>query len=113
MNCMKCGRELAEDQVFCPKCLELMEQHPVKPDVVVKLPSRRETPPKKNPSRKKVRTPEEQLEQLKRRNRWLTALTCLLLIASLVLAFLSVDIFRKLDMQRLLGQNYSTVETTD
>ena len=26
MNCMKCGRETAEDQVFCAGCLEEMER---------------------------------------------------------------------------------------
>lgn len=113
MNCMKCGREIGEDQVFCGKCQELMVQHPVKPDVVVKLPARQEAYPKKAQPRKKARTPEEQIVRLKRRNRWLTAIVCLLLIVFTVLAFLSVDFFRQLDVQRFLGQNYSTVETID
>jgi len=113
MNCMKCGREIGEDQVFCSTCLELMAQHPVKPDVVVKLPLRQEIPQKKNQSRKKVRTPEEQILQLKRRNRWLAASVCILLITTALLAFLSVDFFRQLDVQRLLGKNYSTAETMD
>ena len=24
MNCMKCGREIGDGELFCPKCLELM-----------------------------------------------------------------------------------------
>jgi len=113
MNCMKCGREIGDDQVFCPKCLELMDQHPVKPDVVVKLPLRTEAPSKKHPPRKKALTPEEQLLRLKRKNRWLTGWVCLLLILVVILTYISVDFFRQLDVQKFLGQNYSTAETTE
>ena len=113
MTCMKCGREIEADQAFCSQCLELMAQYPVKPDIVVKLPRHQDDPPKKSPSRKRNRTPEEQIALLKRRNRWLTATTCLLLVISVILAFLSVDFFRQLDMQKLLGQNYSTAETVN
>ena len=112
MNCIKCGREISENEVFCPKCLELMEQCPVKPDIVVQLPVRQMDPVKRPVSRKKLRTPEEQILRLKRRNRFLAATVCLLLAACIFLTFLSIDYFRQLDVQRFLGQNYSTVETT-
>lgn len=112
MNCLKCGREIDDSQAFCPKCLELMEQCPVKPDVVVQLPNRQEEQARKSAHRKKLRTPEEQIARLKRRNRWLTVLVCLLLLASMFLAYLSIDFFRRLDVQKFLGQNYSTAETT-
>lgn len=111
MNCMKCGREIGENQTFCPKCLELMEKYPVKADVVIKLPHRPDPAIKKAQSRKKLRTPEEQVLRLKKRNRWLTAIACVLLLTSIFLAFLSVDVLRQLDVQRFLGQNYSTIET--
>ena len=113
MNCMKCGREVESGQVFCSQCLELMAQYPVKPDVVVKLPQRREIPVKKNTPRKKTRTPEEQIVHLKRRNRLLTSILCLLLAASLIFLSLCVDYIRQLDVQKFLGQNYSTMETVD
>lgn len=113
MNCMKCGREIESGQVFCSHCLELMAQHPVKPDAVIKLPQRREVPVRKNTPRKKLRTPEEQIVQLKRRNRLLTFILCLLLATSLLFLSLCVDYIRQLDVQKLLGQNYSTVETVD
>ena len=113
MNCMKCGREVESGQVFCPQCLELMAQHPVKPDVVIKLPQRKEVPAKKNSPRKKVRTAEEQVVQLKRRNFLLTTILCLLLAISLLFLSLCIDYIRQLDVQKLLGQNYSTVETVD
>ncbi|MBR4289360.1 MAG: zinc ribbon domain-containing protein [Oscillospiraceae bacterium] len=113
MNCMKCGREISDGQAFCPGCLERMAQCPVKPDVVVQLPRRQEELPKKPQPRKKMRTPEEQIQRLKRKNRWLTAIACLLLASTLALGFLSIDFFRQLDVQKFLGQNYSTVETVN
>ena len=34
MNCLKCGREIEEGQVFCNDCLVQMAKYPVKPEVV-------------------------------------------------------------------------------
>ena len=87
MNCLRCGREVTDDQAFCPQCLELMEKHPVRPDTVVKLPQRRDTTIKKAPPRKKVLTAEEQVVRLKRKNRWLTVILCVILAVSLLLAY--------------------------
>ena len=112
MNCMKCGREIEENQTFCPKCLELMQAYPVKTDIVIKLPTRQDDAAKKSQPRKKLRTPEEQIQLLKKRNRWLIAIASLLLVISVMLTVLSVDVLRQLDVQRLLGRNYTTVETT-
>ena len=111
MNCMKCGREIAESEVFCSKCLESMEQCPVKPDVVVQLPNRMDDSARRGTSRKKVRTPEEQIQRLRRRVRLLSLLLAALLLACGFLTYLSIDFFQQLDVQRFLGQNYSTVET--
>lgn len=113
MNCMKCGREFEGDQAFCPKCLELMAQRPVKSDIVIKLPNRRETAVKKAAPRKRIRTAEEQIRRLKRINSRLVIALCLMTLVAGLLASLSIDFFRQLDVQRLLGQNYSTVETTN
>ena len=113
MNCMKCGRETEESQVFCPGCLEEMARYPVKPDVIVNLPDRKNSLPKKPAPHKRTRTPEEQISRLKKRNRQLSAVLCLMVVLAAVLAFLSVDIIRQLDIQRLIGQNYSTVETIE
>ena len=112
MNCMKCGREVEEDQVFCAKCLDSMSQHPVNPDIVVKLPQRMDTPAKKYMPRKKPLTQEAQILRLKQRNRRLTVAVCLLLLLAVILSFVSIDFFRQLDMQKFLGQNYSTAEAT-
>ena len=113
MNCMKCGREFEGDQAFCPKCLELMAQRPVKSDIVIKLPNRRDTAVKKAAPRKRIRTAEEQIRRLKRINTRLVIALCLMTLVAGLLASLSIDFFRQLDVQRLLGQNYSTVETTN
>ena len=113
MNCMKCGREISDDQVFCSKCLELMDQHPINADVVVKLPLRIDTPTKKYSPRKKLLTTEEQISRLNRKNRWLTAAICVLLVLVIILTYISLDFFRQLDVQRFLGQNYSTATTVE
>ena len=112
MNCMRCGRETRDDRVFCPKCLEAMERCPVPPDVAVRLPKRQSASPKKIAARKKQISPEEQIARLKRRNRWLTGLVCLLLVLSVLLAVSSARYLKQLDIQQLLGKNYSTVEPT-
>ena len=111
MNCIKCGREIAESQVFCESCLQLMNQCPVKPDMVIQLPNRAGDPTKRPAPRKKARTPEEQISRLKRSNQLLALITAVLLLSTVLLAFLSFDFFKKLDVQRFLGQNYSTIET--
>ena len=113
MHCMKCGREISEDQVFCATCLELMEQNPVRQDVVVQIPLRKEPSVKKHIPRKKAPTPEEQVQILRRKNRWLTAIISLLLCISVLLAAMSYYLVRQLDITKLLGQNYTTAETTD
>lgn len=84
MTCMKCGREIPAGQVFCDSCLEVMEKYPIKPDTVVQLP-RRSTQPvqKKQPSRRKQLTPEEQVPLLKRTcRRLMLCVIALLLILS-------------------------------
>lgn len=111
MDCMKCGRETQGDSAFCPKCLEAMENRPVRPDVTVWLPSRQTVAPKKPVLRKKVLPPAEQLSRLKRKNRWLVAIICLLLVLSALLSVSSIRYLQQLNIQQLLGKNYSTEET--
>ena len=82
MYCMKCGKETQADQVFCERCLQVMDAYPVKPDAAIHLPRRNPAPvAKKTTHRKRVPTPEEQLVQLKQANRRL-------MIIGLVLALL-------------------------
>ena len=115
MNCAKCGREIAKDQVFCQMCLEEMEQHPVKPGTVVYIPKRSEEElEKKTPVRKKLPpTPEQQIKKLKRKVVWLRILLVLSLLFCGALSFVAGQMVSELDFCRFLGQNYSTVGSAD
>ena len=112
MNCMKCGREVDESQVFCTECLSEMERYPVKPGTVVQLPVRpKEIPVRKTTRRRPQLSPEEQVKQYRKRIvilRWLLALMMALLIA--VSGFL-IWRMNKEDVTILPGQNYTPEET--
>ncbi len=47
MNCMRCGIEIEEPDVFCADCLADMERHPVKPGTPIQLPVRIPAPASK------------------------------------------------------------------
>ena len=72
MNCMKCGREIAEEAVFCESCLEDMRKYPVKPGIAVQLPGKKDAPvPRKSHTRRRQPpTPEEQIQMRLERARW-------------------------------------------
>lgn len=84
MNCIKCGREIPADQVFCPACLGDMAKHPVKPGTAVRIPPPPESIPqqKRAAVQRKARKPEEQVRSLKRTVAWLIVL-CVLLAGAL------------------------------
>ena len=110
MNCMKCGREIDESQVFCPECLAEMEKHPVKPGTVVQLPYIHSYQTVKKPAqrRKPALSLEEQVKALRRRVR---ALALALALAIALLASIGYMIFRqyeKMENKVLPGQNYSS-----
>ena len=112
MNCLKCGRELDTEQVFCNDCLLEMEKYPVKPGTVVQLPRRREAPAPGKSFKKRI-SPEEQIKSLRFRVR---LLTILLIVVSTLLILLSYPAIKEiLDEDYLPGQNYtsfSQAETT-
>lgn len=110
MNCMKCGREIEADQVFCTYCLIEMENHPVKPGTVILLPDQKASTPKKTVKKKKLPpTPEEIIVIMKRKLIFYRIISLLLSVAVCGLLYLSGRVLIELDIQRLLGQNYSTV----
>ena len=113
MNCVKCGREIDEDQVFCSGCLEGMERYPVKPGIVVHIPKRvEEDDEKKTLNRKRpALPPEEQVRKLKRKLLWLRLSVAILLIACGILCFAVGKAVLELDVRGIIGQNYSTVES--
>lgn len=119
MQCMKCGREIANRQVFCEECLTEMEKYPVKPGTVVQLPPRpKQAPARKNGGHHKAaRSQEEQIKRLKRRNWILGGLLAVTLAMLIVLALFTKDYIEENKDKLLPGQNYSVAEdpakTTD
>lgn len=109
VNCLKCGREIEEGQVFCNDCLVQMAKYPVKPGTAVQLPSRGSAAAaKKVHARRRGKTALE--EQLKARVR---VLSVLLAVCVVLLIVLSVVTLRYMSANRLLpGQNYSAVTAT-
>ena len=109
MNCMKCGREIGEDQVFCAICLEDMSKYPVKPGIAVQLPNKKEHQPKKPaPKRRQPPTAEEKITRLKKR------VSCLLVLWLITLAILAATIYPTVEYFLgksfpLPGQNYNTI----
>ena len=109
--CMRCGRDLAEGQVFCQRCREDMDRYPVKPGIAVQLPSRRPEAPKRAAPRRRTLPPEEQVKRLRRLNRTLSFLLALSLI--LVAFFGYISVLHLLEEDTFLpGQNYTSIETT-
>ena len=110
MNCMKCGREIAEDSVFCESCLEDMKKYPIKPGIAIQLPGRKDAPaPRKvHARRRQPPTQEEQIQKLKKRLRRMTVLW---LITALLLAAAIYPAAEYLTGRniKLPGQNYSTI----
>ena len=111
MQCMKCGREVEAEQVFCAQCLAGMEKYPVKPGTVVQLPPRPSQPAaKKQPNhhRKPLRPPEEQVKLLRKRARILACALALALAALIGTATLLVKEYVDSAGKLLPGQNYSS-----
>lgn len=112
VKCMKCGREIAAEQVFCPECLADMEKHPIKPGTVVQLPVHLKETPLRKPQRRKSLTPDEQLRKSKALNRVLAGLLALTLAALLAVTSYLIWRMEEENVDILPGQNYSAEETT-
>jgi len=111
MRCLKCGREMEQQQVFCASCLEAMEKYPVKPGTPIQLPQNKTTEqPKKATRRKKILSPEEHVLQIKKINGWLIGVCAVLAIA---LALVTAAFIHELSQPEALfpgnmGRNYTT-----
>lgn len=117
MNCMKCGRKIDAEQVFCSDCLADMEKYPIKPGTTVLLPKQDvpSVPRKTHPYFRPSLTPEEQIRLLKKRLRSLSVVLALVLLLFAGMAFFMAEHLRT-HSQPLPGQNYSAVsseESTD
>lgn len=81
MNCLRCGRETTEQQVFCDACLEHMSRHPVKSDTPIYLPVRKVGDAPKNKRRhRRERSAEETVVILRKRIRVLMILVVVLVM---------------------------------
>lgn len=95
MNCLKCGRTLKDQLVFCPDCQADMENYPVKPGTPIQLPTQPKlVPARKKPARrKKALKPEERIPRMRSAIRWLifalvVSLLAFVLTAAMVLVLL-------------------------
>lgn len=112
MTCMKCGRKIPAEQVFCDSCLEVMEKYPVKRDAAIHLPQRKEqSSSKKQTGRRRQLPPEEQIVFLRKRLRRATAVIVVLCL--LFAAAAAGFVWQLLDTDATipLGRNYTI--TTD
>ena len=106
MNCLRCGRETENEQVFCFLCESVMVKHPVKPNTVVTIPDR----PAPTPSvLRKTTRQEVDTAPLRRTIAQLRLWVCMLLAAlMLCVAALTWQELSRADGPTI-GQNYSSV----
>ena len=113
MNCMKCGSEISEDQVFCQHCLSVMEEYPIRRNIHVHLPKRDEveTAPKRVPKKRRPLSPEEQISHLRLKVLWLRLLAAILAFLFCVSsAFLGLKLYDDY-LGSQTGRNY-TIDTS-
>jgi hypothetical protein len=65
MYCLRCGKETADNKVFCKSCLDTMEEYPVKPGQPIVLPSRPAPVPAKKGRKSKPLSNDELLDSLR------------------------------------------------
>ena len=107
---MKCGREIKDQQVFCPDCLAKMEDCPIDPNVTVRLPVRPAVVPAKKKSRRhRDAKPEDQVRYLKLVIRCLAAALAVSLAAFALVAGLLLTLINQRDQTPNIGQNYGTI----
>jgi len=111
MQCMKCGQDVEEPNVFCETCLENMKHYPVRPGTVVQLPKYQEPYPRRPaPKRKQAPTLEEQVKLLR---KWARILAAALAVAILLLIGAGYLLLRPEEQTLLPGQNYSAATTSE
>lgn len=107
MACLKCGKKTKDEQTFCARCLDIMENYPIDPNVHVQLPHRAaRADGKKSARKRRILSAEEQVAVLRRRSRVLTALVVVLvmLLGAAVFLLLRSD-FTETELE--IGKNYT------
>jgi hypothetical protein len=111
IKCPECGKEISEKQVFCDSCLEVMERFPVNPGTRVLLPNRSAPAvSKKIASRRRVLTAEERLARCRKAIQVLSITLAVAIFALCLSISLLVDNLNSETPNRVIGQNYSTVD---
>ncbi|MBQ3193065.1 MAG: hypothetical protein IJB59_05805 [Oscillospiraceae bacterium] len=107
MQCLRCGREIEGDQVFCFLCESVMVKQPVKPNTVVTIPER-SARVRSTPVRKPARC-EDDTEQLRRTILQLRLWVCMLMAALMLCvgALTWQELTR--EEKPAIGQNYSSI----
>ena len=108
MNCIKCGRELSDGQVFCCNCQETMDLYPVKPGTPVQLPAHPASPESKPKAvrARKVLPPEVRIRKLHTAVRLLALALTAVLLAFAVTALLALHLLDQRDQQSPFSENY-------
>lgn len=106
MQCIKCGRDTENNQVFCPECLASMDQAPIKPGTPVsipKRPAREYTPPVKKDK------PEDIILRLQKKLKALTIVILILLVGlGVSLGIIAYHFTTTEHGGPAIGSNYST-----
>lgn len=110
MNCLKCGRETQESQVFCPACQEVMQKHPVKPGTVIHLPHRDAPSAAKPLPEQWEENNDDQLPKLRRLTRWLTATIALLSLLLCIATGMLIHTLTMGEASSAIGRNYTTAQ---
>ena len=115
MNCMKCGVEIPEQQVFCDHCLQIMEQYPVKADAHIHLPKRISAvePVKKPGKKKRSLSQEELITSLKLRVLRLRLVAVVLLFLLLVISGLFAMNLYQQYTEPVIGKNYTIITSAN
>ncbi len=109
MYCMKCGREVPGEQVFCEECTLEMEKYPVRPGTLVHLPRRQEPSVFRKAPKRRAPSPEEQAKGMRKLIR---VLLIALLVCLVVIGLMAYPTMEYLSGSRFqIGQNYSVVTT--
>lgn len=106
MQCMKCGRDTQNGQVFCPECLASAQRAPVKPVSRVAIPKR---PAKVHSVPVKQEKPDEIIFKLHKtiRQLWITV-GCLFAAVVLLCGLLGYHYVTTEHDIPAIGSNYST-----
>ena len=109
MQCLRCGREIDEGQVFCFLCESVMVRHPVKPNTVVTIPERPAAAPSSPVSRKPQPQPAEDTSHLHRTILQLRLWVCMLMAA--LMLCVGVLTWQELTREQkpAIGQNYTSI----